>query len=374
MLYIHIPFCKQLCAYCDFYFSVSLERKAQMVRALLQEMEARKNYLPSPYPLPTLYFGGGTPSVLTPEELRLLIEKARQVAGTGVFEELTMEVNPDDITRGYVEQLRALGVNRLSIGIQSFQDKQLQFLRRRHSAQQAIESVKVAQAAGFGNITIDLMYGLPGQTLEEWQQDILQALQLDVPHISAYHLAVEPATLFGRQHAKGLLELPGEELSEQQFLYLHDILERAGYEHYEVSNFARSNYRAVHNSGYWKGFPYIGIGPSAHSYDGESRQWNVANNIRYLEAIENGLPAFEKETLTVTMRFNEYLLTSLRTAEGADLDYVAETFGACYQNHCMQKAAPYIAAGTLVKIAGRLQIPPRNFLVSDSIIRDLFWE
>jgi oxygen-independent coproporphyrinogen-3 oxidase len=373
VLYIHIPFCKQWCAYCDFHFSISLERKEALLHALLREMETRKNYLPLPLFPATLYVGGGTPSVLAPAELNGLLETAGRLFATPAFSEITVEINPEDSTPAYLEQLREMGVTRLSIGVQSFQERLLNLLRRRHSAQQAVDCVKSAQAAGFDNITLDLMYGLPQQTPDEWRQDIAQALSLGVPHLSAYHLSVEPKTFFGKQQEKGLLPLPGEETSTQQFLYLHHTLEKAGYEHYEISNFARPGYRAVHNSGYWKGFPYIGFGPSAHSYNGHSRQWNVANNRRYVEAIENGTPAFETEELTTAMRFNEYLLTSLRTADGADLPHLAATFGEPFLQHCLYHAQRYIATGDLLRTGDRLQIPPRRFLLADAVIRDLFW-
>ncbi|MDR2358985.1 MAG: radical SAM family heme chaperone HemW [Prevotellaceae bacterium] len=373
MLYIHIPFCKQLCAYCDFHSSISLERKEQMVHALLCEMEERKNYLPAPQFPATLYFGGGTPSTLSPAELHGLIEKARQLFTPPAFSEITVEINPDDSTPEYIAQLRDMGVNRLSIGVQSFHERLLKQLRRRHSAQQAIDCVKTAQEAGFKNITIDLMYGLPQQTPEEWRQDIALALSLHVPHISAYHLSIEPKTLFGKQYAKGTLPLPEEATGVQQFLYLHDTLEDAGYMHYEISNFARNGFRAEHNSGYWKGFPYLGIGPSAHSYNGQSRQWNIANNRRYMEAIENRQPAFEIEQLTTGMQFNEYLLTSLRAAEGADLQHIAKTFGELFLQRCLQQAQQHLAAGILARTGNQLHIPPRRFLLADAIIRDLFW-
>ncbi|MDR1681673.1 MAG: radical SAM family heme chaperone HemW [Prevotellaceae bacterium] len=373
MLYIHIPFCKQLCAYCDFYFSISLERKAQMIAALMREMEERRGYLPFLRFPATLYIGGGTPSVLTPDELQGLIETAQRVFAVNIFSELTVEVNPDDVTPDYARRLRAMGVNRLSIGIQSFHDHHLKRLRRRHSAMQAITCVKTAQEAGFENISIDLMYGLPYQTPDEWQHDIAQALSLCVPHISAYCLTIEPNTLFGKQQTKGTLTLPDEETVIRQFAVLHTALETAGYTHYEVSNFALHGFQAVHNSGYWQGVPYIGFGPSAHSYNGESRQWNIANNVGYLRAIENGQQAFEVEILTPEMRYNEYLLTSLRTAAGANLQHIAQTFGEPFLHHCLQQAAKYIACGLLLQHHQQLQIPPTQFIISDGIIRALLW-
>jgi oxygen-independent coproporphyrinogen-3 oxidase len=344
-----------------------------MIAALLREMEERQGYLPfSRYP-PTLYFGGGTPSVLTPDELMILTQKIRQVFAVESFSELTVEVNPDDITREYAAQLRTMGVNRLSIGIQSFREPHLKRLRRRHSATQAIACVETAKEAGFENISIDLMYGLPHQTLAEWQSDIAQAISLDVPHISAYCLTIEPKTVFGKQVANGALSLPDEATGVRQFACVHTELENAGYTHYEVSNFARSGFQAVHNSGYWQGRPYIGLGPSAHSYNGKSRQWNVANNLRYLHAIENGLPAFETEVLTLEMRYNEYIITSLRTAAGADLQYIAHTFGEPFVRHCLQQAAKRIDRGQLIQCGQQLQIPPLHFIVSDEIIRELAW-
>jgi len=374
MVYVHIPFCKQLCAYCDFYFTVSLNRRAQMVQALLREMDVReKEFIAGEHAaLNTLYFGGGTPSVLEPHELQQLIEKVKKLCAVKEFEELTVEINPDDATPEYLQQIRDMGVNRLSIGVQLFDDALLRLLRRRHTAAQARDSVRRARAAGFCNITIDLMYGLPQQTLAGWQRALEQALKLDVPHISAYHLTIEPKTLFGRQQAKGQLLLPPEEESVAQFRYLHDTLVQAGYEHYEVSNFARPGFRAVHNSGYWKGFCYLGIGPSAHSYNGRSRRWNVANNLRYLQAIEANEPFSESEELTAEMRFNEYLLLSLRTAEGADLEYITKKFGEPFLQYVLQQAQQYLCAGTLVKTANLLQIPPPQFLLSDQVIRGLF--
>jgi oxygen-independent coproporphyrinogen-3 oxidase len=344
-----------------------------MVHALLCEMDARKGELPLPLSPATLYFGGGTPSVLSPDELSLLIEKARALFAVTPFSEITLEVNPDDVTYDCALQWRAMGVNRLSVGIQSFHKHHLQRLRRRHSAAQSVACVAAAQAAGFDNISIDLMYGLPQQTDDEWRQDVAQALSLGVPHISAYQLTVEPKTLFSKQQAKGALSLPDEETVVQQFLFLHHSLESAGYAHYEVSNFARSGFRALHNSGYWQGAPYIGIGPAAHSYDGKRRRWNVANNRHYLRAMEQQAPAFEEEILTPEMRFNEYLLTSLRTADGADTHYIRHTFGEPFWRHCIRHAEKYLAAGTLVQSEGRWRIPPVHFIVSDEIIRTLFY-
>jgi oxygen-independent coproporphyrinogen-3 oxidase len=375
-IYIHIPFCKRLCAYCDFYSSISPEGKSELLQALLHEMELRRHYFPASAQDPdpaTLYFGGGTPSVLAPQEIALLLQKAQAVFGAGGFAETTLEANPDDLSPSYLEALRAIGINRLSIGVQSFNAAHLQWMRRRHTATQAAESVKRARAAGFANLTIDLMYGFPALRTEEWARTLGQALALDVPHISAYHLTIEPRTLLGRQAEKGLLQPLDEEEGERQFLLLHHTLTQAGYVHYEVSNFARPGYEALHNSAYWQQQPYIGIGPSAHSFDGASRQWNVANNRQYVTALAQGRPAFERETLTLTMRYNEYILTGLRTAGGVNPDYIRQQFGDNCAGYFAQQAKPYLQTGKLVQQPdGRTCIPPPHFFVSDGIIGSLF--
>lgn len=344
-----------------------------MVRALLHEMDLRRNYLAAfTSTTHTLYFGGGTPSLLSANEIALLVTKAKETAGIESFDELTLEANPDDLTPEYLRQLPAIGINRLSIGIQSFHDKHLQWMRRRHTAQKAIKSVRNAQQAGFENITIDLMYGLPNLSLDEWKYDIQQALALNVPHISAYHLGIEPHTLLGKQQQKGLLTAQDEQTSLQQFYLLQALLAQAGYEHYEISNFARKGWRALHNSAYWQQQPYIGIGPSAHSFDGKSRQWNVANNIHYLEALENNKVFFDYETLSEEMRYNEYLLTSLRTANGADLGEIEKLFGSQRKEYCQQQAQKFLQTGQLQIVGTRLQIPPEHFFIADGIIAELF--
>jgi oxygen-independent coproporphyrinogen-3 oxidase len=372
-IYIHIPFCKQLCAYCDFYSSISPEGKGDMVHALLHEMTLRRDYLPASEQNPvTLYFGGGTPSLLTPAELKRLLQEAQTVFEVNAFSEVTLEANPDDLSPAYLEALLALGINRLSIGMQSFNNTHLQWMRRRHTAAQAVESVKHAKEAGFVNLTIDLMYGFPALRPEEWAQTLRQALALDVPHISAYHLTIEPRTLFGKQAEKGLLQPLGEEESEQQFLLLHHTLTQAGYVHYEVSNFARPGYEAQHNSAYWQQQPYIGIGPSAHSFNGTSRQWNIANNKQYVAALTQGLPFFDSETLTPTMRYNEYILTGLRTAKGIEPAYIRQHFGEQCAGYFSQHIKPYLQTGKLQQQDERIYIPPLHFFVSDAIIEHLF--
>jgi len=348
-----------------------------MIDTLLHEMDIRRNYL-SPFFLSaashTLYFGGGTPSVLTAKELELLVDKSKEIAGVNSFDELSLEANPDDLTPAYLAQLAALGINRLSIGVQSFYNTHLQWMRRRHTAQQAIDCIKNAQREGFNNITIDLMYGLPILTLEEWRNVIEQAIALDVPHISAYHLSIEPATLLGKQQKKGTIAIQNEQAGLEQFHLLRELLTKAGYKHYEVSNFARQGWSALHNSAYWRQQPYLGIGPSAHSFDGQSRQWNIANNIRYIRALEKGDTFFEREILTAKMRYNEYLLTTLRTAVGADMETIASSFGEDKKEYCLQQAQKFIQAGQLQLSGSNLKIPPEYFFISDRIIEALFVE
>jgi oxygen-independent coproporphyrinogen-3 oxidase len=323
----------------------------------------------------TLYFGGGTPSIYSPEELNMLIQHVKIIFNIDSFTEVTLEANPDDLTPEYLSGLLSIGINRLSIGIQSFNDEHLRWMRRRHNAAQAIKSVRDAQSIGFKNITIDLIYGFPQLSKEEWGKTLDQALTLHVPHISAYHLTIEPHTLLGKQMEKGLLHPVPEEESEQQFFLLHKMLTQAGYEHYEVSNFALPGQQAIHNSAYWQQQPYIGIGPSAHSYNGESRQWNISNNIHYLEAIKENQPFYETELLTMDMQYNEYLLTGLRTAKGIDQEHIRKHFGKHYLDYFLETAKPYLLSGKLVKQGKEdtsIHIPAHYFFLSDAVIASLF--
>lgn len=380
-VYIHIPFCKQLCTYCDFYFSVSLQRKNDILTALLREMDLRENeaqYITQANKqngnIPTLYFGGGTPTVYSANELKQLADKALLLFLPNGVTEFTVESNPDDLTAEYLHSLKNIGVNRLSIGIQSFIDKHLQWMHRRHNAQQAIDSVKLAQQAGFNNITIDLIYGIPDMSMDEWAHNIQQAIALNVPHISAYHLTIEPKTILGRQHQRGLLKPIDDEISAQQYAMLEEALNAAGYIHYEISNFAKPGYFSAHNSSYWRQQPYIGIGPSAHSYNGSNlRKWNVANNKQYIEAIQLGENYYEDETLSVYDRYNEYILTSLRTLWGAELEVIKSLFGNSLYHFFLKQATPLIKSERLFCNNGIVCIPTEYFLISDSIINQLFW-
>jgi oxygen-independent coproporphyrinogen-3 oxidase len=371
-LYIHIPFCKQLCYYCDFYFSVSLQRKDELLNALIKEIALRaKENNPAYNQISTIYIGGGTPTVYSPSELGLLTAAVKANFSAANIVEFTVEANPDDLTPAYLESLKKLGVNRLSIGIQSFIDRDLKWMNRRHTAKEAIESVRLAQQVGFDNVTVDLIYGIPAMKLYEWRHNLEAALSLNIQHLSAYHLGIEEKTVFGKREQKGLLTQVEEEESEQQFYLLRELTANAGFEHYEISNFAKDGKYGIHNSSYWKQQPYIGIGPSAHSYDKERRRWNISNNIRYIKGLNSCTDFYAQELLAATTIYNEYLLTSLRTSWGIDLDYLKHTFGRYYYNHFTSAAQYLFSIGILVREDKSVKIPPAYFLRADAVISSL---
>lgn len=369
--YIHIPFCKKLCSYCDFYFSVSLANKDEMLTALVKEIAERKDYLGGET-IRTLYFGGGTPTVYSPNELKQLVDAVKECYPCQI-EELTVEANPDDLTPEYLNELRAIGVNRLSIGIQSFVERDLVLMNRRHDARMALDVVPMAQAAGFDNISIDLIYGIPGQSEEEWVSNLDMALSLNVQHISSYHLSIEPKTVFGNQMKRGLFHPIDDEASERLYHHLEERLTRGGFEHYEVSNFAKPGFYSKHNTSYWTYAKYIGVGPSAHSFDGVSRQWNVANNTKYLKAVASSLPYCEKEQMSIEEQYNELILTSLRTVWGLNKKVLADRFGETLNGYFYKAIEPYTKCGKLIDDGTTIRIPTEHFLVSDGIMSDLFY-
>ena len=328
-LYLHIPFCKQACHYCDFHFSTSLGLKAQFVEALLREMALRRTYLPdSGAPLETIYFGGGTPSLLTGEELSRIFAAIQENFWVAPQAEITLEANPDDLTAKKLAVLAASPVNRLSIGLQSFHEPHLRLMNRAHSAQESWQAVRRAQAAGFENISVDLIYGVPATSHAIWEEDLARLVELNVPHVSAYALTIEPDTAFGRRLKKGTFIAPPEEFVAQQFELLLAQLRAHGYEQYEISNFCQPGRESRHNANYWRGVPYLGLGPSAHSFNGHSRQYAVANNPQYVAAVlERGEVPATIEHLSPLDQANEYLLTTLRTSRGCDLGYVRDTLG-----------------------------------------------
>lgn len=364
-IYYHIPFCKRICGYCDFYRTAQLRRLPSVVGAMCREIEARAGYLGGEA-IRTRYFGGGTPSLCSIGQLQELLAATEARFDCSEVEETTLEANPDDLTDAYLTDLRSLGIDRLSIGIQSFDDGALRLMNRRHTADEAEQAVRRARAVGFDNVTVDLIFGIPGFGGASLAHSIDRLLRLGVPHVSAYLLTVEPRTRFALLAGRGELREVSDERCEEEFLSIHERLTAAGYEHYEVSNYALPGFRARHNSRYWDGTPYLGIGPAAHSFDGRSRQWNVASVDRYLD----GAPA-EREVLTEEDRRLEYLLTRLRTVDGfAEADYEAR-FGAARLARLREAARPLLAEGQLVRTDGRLRIPAVRLLASDAVIRTL---
>ena len=371
-IYFHIPFCRRICAYCDFYKNADLRLKEQTLAAMEREVVARRDFLRGEA-VRTIYFGGGTPSLASAEWIGRAIELCRATFDCRAVEEITLEANPDDLSQEYLAALRRVGVNRLSIGIQSFDDEVLRTMNRRHDAAAAIAAVEKARAAGFDNITIDLIYGLPFGPKDALARSLAQAVALDVGHISAYHLTIEPNTRFGRMAERGELAPVAEEESERQYLEVHRTLTEAGYDHYEISNFARAGRRSRHNSSYWQAQPYLGIGPAAHSFDGQNRVWAVSSVAEYLAGVDAGT-CYEMEHLTPEDRYNERIMTALRCREGVDLGALTENFGHDRMEYFVVEASRFVSSGTLVNDGNRIAMCPERWLVSDSVIAELFVE
>lgn len=370
-IYLHIPFCHKACHYCDFHFSTSLKNKPAMVKSLVKEMELRKDYLEGEK-IETIYLGGGTPSLLTGYELNTVFENIYRIFTVTENPEITLEANPDDLTKEKISELRRSPVNRLSIGIQSFHDKDLRWMNRSHNSQQAVESVTLAQQAGLSAISIDLIYGLPDSTNEEWQENLSVAFEMNVPHISAYCLTVEQGTALSHFIKTGKSHNISEEKSAIQFEILTKQMKENNFVHYEISNFCRGEDYAQHNSSYWRGEKYLGLGPSAHSYNKKSRQWNISNNSIYISSIEKGVVPAESETLTLAQKYNEYLLTSLRTIWGCDFRKVKKDFGEKYFRLLQTFSAPLITSGALEVSNEILLLAPKGKFISDRVISELF--
>ena len=365
-IYLHIPFCKRICSYCDFYRTAALKELPEVVEKMREEIEKRADYL-NDKKIRTRYFGGGTPSLLNPRQLHQLLEATERHFDCSAVEETTLEANPDDLTEEYLREVHKIGINRLSMGIQSFDDDCLRLMNRRHTAQEAIEAVKRAQDVGFDNITIDLIFGVPGFGGEKLEHSINEALKLGVQHISAYLLTIEERTRFGRMVEKGELHEISDEVAEAEYLLMHKRLTEAGMEHYEVSNYALPNHRARHNSSYWDGTPYLGIGPAAHSFDGRSRQWNVSSVKGYLQDA-----APEREELGDVELREEYLMTRLRTAEGFSMADLEHRFGAEIGEKIRQKCEKHRQEGLLTSETETIRIPSDKLLLSDRVIGSLF--
>jgi len=363
-IYIHIPFCKQRCSYCDFFSSTEIRMKEKYVNRLCDELIEKKAYLQEP--VETVYFGGGTPTLLSFADFEKIFHTLYLIYGEDKNREVTLEANPDDITSAYLNSIKYLPFNRISLGVQSFNDRELQLLNRRHDAESAIRAVKLLQQAGYNNISIDLIYGLPGQNLEIWTDTLNQAIDLQVQHISAYHLTYEEGTPLHKQLKEGSLLPADEEMSNRLFELLIDTLLAAGFDQYEISNFARPGFQSRHNVSYWNGTHYLGIGASAHSYNGISRQWNE-KTLRP----DNRKSGFEIEIIDEKTAYNDFVITRLRTMKGMDLNELTALFGESRKSYCLQQAQKYITNGCLQYEDNRLQLTQKGIFISDGIMSDL---
>lgn len=370
-IYIHIPFCKQACHYCNFHFSTSLKLKNDFLDALLKEITLRKDYADGEQ-INTIYFGGGTPSLLTREDLAAIMTQLTKNFPVNPSAEITLEANPDDITPATIESWKKEGINRLSIGVQSFFEQDLQWMNRAHSAGQAIDCIKFAQQAGITNISIDLIFGTPGLTDEHWLANLNTAVSSNIPHLSCYALTVEPGTALDHMTRKKKVANINSDDQARQFLIMTDFLQSKGYDHYEISNFALPGKKSLHNSSYWTGAKYIGLGPSAHSFNGQSRQWNVANNALYIQSLKKDELPFDIEQLTTKQQLNEYVMTSLRTMEGLDINYVEGRFGKEYAALLTKTVQPMIKKGWLTETNRNWILTREGKLFADGIASELF--
>lgn len=371
-IYIHIPFCKKACHYCNFHFSTSLKLKNQLLACMLKEIELQRNYLSEI--VETIYFGGGTPSILDSSEIDSILQIIFKTFKTSSNLEITLEANPDDISASKLNEWKLIGINRFSLGVQSFLDKDLLWMNRNHNAKQSIQSIQQIQKAGFLNFTIDLIYGTPHLSNDEWKTNIQIAVENNIPHISAYALTVEPNTALDSFIKKKKINAINAEKQATQFELLMDALNQQHYEHYEISNFAKPGFRSKHNSSYWKSQSYLGIGPSAHSYNFKSRQWNIANNALYIKSIEQNIVPFEIENLTTIQKINEYLMISLRTIEGCSLQFIENKFGENFLSEIKMKTVE-LSKNQLIEIRdNHIVLTTKGKLLADKISVDLFFE
>jgi oxygen-independent coproporphyrinogen III oxidase len=368
-IYIHIPFCRKACHYCNFHFSTSASNIPEMAGAIIKEASLRSNYLTEP--VDTIYFGGGTPSLMSTDDIQSLLKALKDLFSVSTGAEVTLEANPDDITEEKLVEWSSAGINRLSIGIQSFFDEDLQWMNRAHDSGQALACLQLA-LKHFSNITIDLIYGTPTLTDEKWKQNVEKAIALNIPHLSCYALTVEPKTALDKMIKQNKKENVDSEKQARHFELLMRWAKQAGYEHYEISNFAKPGFRSKHNSSYWQGKPYIGLGPSAHSFNGNERQWNISNNALYLKSIEQDIVPFEKEVLTEIQQLNEYLMTSLRTMEGLSLYHVAEHWNKETAAAIKKDAAIFLEKGTMTASNDHLILTDEGKLLADGIAAELF--
>ena len=370
-IYLHIPYCKKACHYCNFHFSTQLKHIDDFLEALLLEINLRKSYLGATQ-VDTIYFGGGTPSVLDGHQIDRILSSLHNAFDIADACEVCLEANPDDLDLEYLQELKSVGVNRLSIGIQSFFDDDLTWMNRSHNASQAFDCIKNARSVGFENFSIDLIFGSPSSSGEKWFENIKQAKEMAIPHISCYGLTVEPRTALHHMVEKGKVEKPRDEEYVEQFEVTQDYLSEHGYDHYEISNYALAGFVSKHNSNYWKSVPYLGLGPSAHSFNGESRSWNVANNIKYINAIKEGLPFTETELLEPKDRYNEFVMTGLRTVWGCDEEDLNK-FDQVFIDHFVHHAQIQISKGNVFLEERSYKLTRQGKAIANDVISELFF-
>ena len=370
-IYLHIPFCKQACNYCDFHFSTSMKMKVDFVKAIIQEIELRKDVFANKF-ISSIYFGGGTPSLLSKEELDMIFEKLYKSFTIDADAEITLEANPEDLNFDKILQLKDTPINRLSIGVQSFRDEDLKYMNRAHTAIEALNSIKMVQDAGFQNITIDLIYGTPGMSNEDWKYNLRKSFALNLPHISSYALTVEEKTPLYYQILKKNIGPVDEQQSADQFKILMHEMFRYGYDQYEISNFCKDNSYSKHNSSYWKKDHYLGLGPSAHSYFGNSRLWNVSNNVKYIKALSASQLPLVKENLNTQDMYNEYIMTSLRTKWGCSLIEIEKDYSRSYLNYFKVQIKGHEMNGYIIENKGVYTLSEKGKLIADRITSDLF--
>ena len=369
-IYIHIPFCKQRCIYCDFYTEVAPQFIPTYIDSLIKELQFRKDYLNNA-PIDTIYFGGGTPSILNFDQFKAIFDVIYKLFTIADHQEITFEANPDDLTLEFLTSMHALPFNRLSLGIQSFDDMDLKRINRRHTSMQAVKAVKDAQAAGFDNISIDLIYGLPFQTTTSWERQLDMALKLNIQHLSAYGLTYEEGTVLWKQREKGEIESVDEVEMNRMYLLLLDKVKEKGFEAYEISNSALPGFRSRHNSSYWKQEPYLGVGPSAHSYDLISRQWNVSSIKEYIKAIDTNSGLFEREILSLYDRYNDFVMVSLRTSDGLDFEYMRKEFGSELAEYCLINIKSFMDSEKVYNSDGKLRLSTKGIQISNLILIQL---
>jgi oxygen-independent coproporphyrinogen III oxidase len=371
-IYLHVPFCSKACHYCDFHFSTILKNKSALIDAMEKEIELQKDFFgEAQVVIETIYFGGGTPSLLLEGELNKLLEKLHRNFSVIEDAEITLEANPDDLILEKIKSLKRSGINRLSIGIQSFRDQDLKLMNRSHNSEQAKQCVSMAQAHGFDNISIDLIYGIPELSNHDWEQNLKLAIDLNVNHISSYCLTVEEKTALDHFIKKGKIKPPDEDIAAEQFFLMMDFLEQQQFQHYEISNFSREGWYSRHNSSYWEGKPYLGLGPSAHSFNGQERFWNISNNNTYIKKISQNILPRESETIDLNTAYNEYILTALRTQKGIGFLSIKTLFGETYYNHCLSELLK-ISNEKIIIQSDSAKLTREGKLFADGIAANLF--